>query len=141
MRLSENRKQEILQTLLERTSVKFFNECIKQFSANSLYYNEKKWLMWTFPELCSNLDFAIIMSDIMEPYRCDEIECHKNDRKITELYERYKLFGKYHPDAMKIIIEHDMLVIEQNRLLEPQNKLIALYKKVRRQMRNKIVAQ
>jgi hypothetical protein len=131
--MDPERQNEILEYVLRNTSVSVFNANIKSFSTQRLYYNLKKDLMRAFPELDSDLEFALRMAEIFRPYTCDEVTCKENDSKLNRMLHTYKGIRRAHPGkALEIAREHDAIAVTQNKLLEPQNRLIKLYKKIRR---------
>lgn len=130
--LPESKKMELLMFVLERTDISSFNTCTREFRVQPLYSRHKRELKSTYPDIMgSELDYAIVMADVFRPYQCDGIECPKLVRRIDALKrflpkDNLKAVS-YWPEK---VIEHDLLVTEYSKLLQPQNELIKIFKKV-----------
>jgi hypothetical protein len=132
--LTEDLKKELVMFVLDKCPVWHFNACTKAFSIQKLYGRYRKDLMAAYPELMpGNLYYAIAMSEAFSQYKCCEVECPRILHQIDTLKWQLFHYPKYHPERVKKAQEYNDLVKVYNEMLKPQNKLIALYKKVQHQ--------
>lgn len=134
-RISEAKRQEILLHTLENTPLHVFNAATREYSVSRIYYHQRNYLMSKFKDVFegSQLWFSIIMTDIFRPYKLDEIECSDRAREMNKLMHEYKLFPKYHPRKDEAATKYNELVEVHNKAMAPQNQLIKMYRKIRRQ--------
>jgi hypothetical protein len=133
-------KHELLMFVLERSDVQHFNASIKNFSVQQLYSRFKRELKSEYPELMpTDMYYSIVMCDVFREYRCDEIDCPALLRKIDLIKGLLPTYKRMNVERWtEKVIQHDLLVREYMEKLEPQNKIIKLYKKVLKQ--RKLVA-
>jgi hypothetical protein len=133
MNLSEEMKEELRMFVLNRASVRLFNQATHEYSVRRLYYYFKRELMSEYTELMiSDLWFSVIMCDAFKPYQVNEVECIDRERKINQVMRLYKLYPKHHPEKARLAKEHNELVEMHNASIEPQNKLISIFRKIQR---------
>lgn len=133
--MDENLKAELVRFVLERTKPDYFNESIKRFSIQMLYSRQKRELMSVYRELMPTpLYYSVAMSEAFREYKCDEIDCPKLLFKIDRLRGLLPWYKKSNLIRWaEKVQEYNCLVKEYSEKLVPQNKLIKLYKKIRRE--------
>lgn len=130
--MDQNLKKELVLFVLSRAPVWLFNESIKEFSVQRLYSRYKRELIGEYFS-GSVLNYAISMAEVFREYQCDEIECPALKFKIDSLRNLLSTYKRYSPNTyLQKVEEHNIMVEQYSKLLAPQNKLIRLYKKVRR---------
>lgn len=141
--LTQELKTELLNYVLENVPVHVFNNAIKTFAVQRLYYWLKRELMREYKDLFrgSDLWFSVYMCEVFRPYKVEEILLADMSRSINEAKRLYKLFPKYHPRKDEYATKHDAMVTEFNDMLGPQNELIKLYKKARRKITKQSLAR
>lgn len=135
-------KEELLLFTLKRVTVKQFNLSIKNFQNQLLWRFVKTQLMEQYPQYkthngyCTQLN--MVMTEVFRPYTCEEIKLNDMRYKIDALERTLKMYQKLHPVRCALIKERNSLVIEYNELLKPQNDLIKLFKKIRKENAKKL---
>lgn len=133
MEVSKELRSELLEFVLNKVDVVYFNQCIKRFHTQGLYSKYKRDLQAYYPDLLkSDLTYSILMCEVFRPYTCPEIKCNELRFEIDKIKRSYKLYPVLHPKRSVLAKEHDTLIVEYNRLLMPQNDLIKLFKKLRK---------
>jgi len=138
MILTEDIKRELFEFVLIRTSIRDFNIAIKKFNTQSLYARQKRTLKQAYPDLMpTDLYYSIVMCEVFKPYTCDEIECPKLLYQIDGIKKLLPTMKKVNINTWaKYVAKHDLLVTDYSKLLEPQNKLIKEFKKLRRKIKS-----
>lgn len=127
-------KKELVEYVLLKSPVWLLNEAILAFSTQRLYSRYKRGLMSDYKELMpGNLNYAIAMCEAFSDYQVDEIACKELRHKIDALKYRIKLTKRFNPKLYnQLVDEHNALVGEYSEMIQPQQRLISLYKKVQR---------
>lgn len=127
-------KNELVNFVLKNITVRQFNLAIKNFNNQLLWRFCKNKLMEKFPQYKSHNGYYtklnMAMTEALREYTCDEIECSNLRYKIDMLKRNISLYSKFHPARCAMIKEHNYFIGVYNKLLEPQNNLIKLFKKV-----------
>jgi len=130
---------DILNFILENATVKNVQDGVKQFNVRSIAYTMKSQILLSFPEFRGNdLNFGLKISEIFEPFKTDSILANEINHKIVKLQHKMKMYGKWHNDYKGMVVEHDMLVLLNNKLNEPITEFIKLYKKAQKNKGKKI---
>jgi hypothetical protein len=118
---------------LKRLSIAEFNKGIREFSVQALYSRCKNELKRKYPELMpSDLHYSVKMSEAFEEFKVPSIKLKEMEFKMRGV--RKRAVSRHLPMAKKADYkkEYNILVREFNQLLEPQQKLIKRYKKLRK---------
>lgn len=125
-------KKELVEYVLLKSPVWLFNEATRAFSTQRLYSRYKRELMSDYKEVMpGNLNYAIIMAEAFREFQVDEIACKETRHKIDILAYRLKLSKRYNSAVYsQLVDEHNALVESYRVMIEPQQRLIRLYKKL-----------
>ena len=135
MELSENFKNELVDYVLSRISIKRFNAAIHNYSVQQMYAIYKRDLMNDYPELMpTDLRYSVAMSEAFDRYEVDEIRLPKMERKLAKT--RKMAVSRCLPSKRKREYREKFneMVKECNAMLQPQEELIKRYKKIRKKL-------
>ena len=131
MELSKALKNELVDYVLSRISIKRFNAAIHNYSVQQMYAIYKCDLMNDYPDLMlTDLRYSVVMSEAFDRYKVDEIRLPKMERKLAKA--RKMAVSRYLSSKRKREYREKFneIVEEYNAMLQPQEKLIKRYKKI-----------
>lgn len=134
-------KKELIEYVLLKSPVWLFNKATRSFSTQRLYSRYKRELMSDYKELMpGNLYYAIVMAEAFRDFQVDEIACKELRHKIDALKYRIKLSKPYNPEVYnKLVDEHNTMVVVYDTMIQPQQRLISLYKKVQKAKSKQVI--
>lgn len=124
-------KDELIDFVLSRTTVRHLNIALKEYSVQALYCRCKRELMTKYSDLMpTDLNYSVSMSNAFEEFKVPEIRC--KDMEVEMRKTRKLAVSKYLPVGKKSEYkkQYNELVKEFNSLIEPQSRLIKRFKKL-----------
>lgn len=127
-------KSKLVKFALAGTPVSVFNDAVRLFSTGRIIYYMKGKLMREFPDLLpDDLRFGIVMAEAFREFQVDEINLPEERYKIDRLKARYTMLRRMRITRCdEVKQEYNALVERYNAKLAPQNKMIRLYKRLRK---------
>ena len=131
--------ESILNFCLEFATTAMVQKAVREFRLVNIAYDLKIYIKSEFTEINDDLSFGVAVSDAFEKFKTDQILLINVNRDLDAVRNWLKLMGKYHPNYSEKVLLHDALVETNNRLNEPINEFLKLYKKAQKK-RGKIIS-
>lgn len=123
----------LLNFILENAPAHIVQEAVREFDIKGIGYKMRMTIINEFPEYRNSpLQFGIDLSNEFKEFQAETIILIDLNNKITQLQNKIRIYSRWHDEYKGMCQEHDLMVELNNRLNEPINKFLKLYKKAQR---------